>query len=135
MTCPRCGLPPKALCVDMPLSRFIVPCQLAALQELPPPDVILLDVQMPEMTGIEALPHIKKLAPATAVLMLSTFFDYTWRQQALAAGARGYYRKDEPAAHLKAAIRAAHINPPPAPVPIPPPVTGFAKLRHLLFGP
>ena len=109
------------------------PLMLAALQLLPPPDVIVLDFKMPGMTGLETLPRIRQLAPATAVLMFTTFFDFQLRQQALAAGARGYFRKTEPIENLIAAIHAAPKNPTPAPVPNPPPVTGIAKLRQL-FG-
>lgn len=50
---------------------------LATLQLLSPPEVIVLDFKMSEMTGLEALPRLRHLAPAAAVLMFTTFFDIT----------------------------------------------------------
>ena len=106
---------------------------LAALQLPPAPDVILMDVNMPGMSGIEALSHIKKLAPATPVLLISTFWDPVHRQQAVAAGASGLYTKADPVALLVAAIHAASKFP-VAPVLMPPPLSPFARLRQLIFG-
>ena len=65
------------------------PAVLLALREQTP-DVILLDVEMPGMSGIEAVRPIKTLAPATMVLMLTAFADMDAREQSLAAGASDY---------------------------------------------
>jgi len=71
------------------------------------PDVILLDVEMPGMNGVEAIQAIKKLAPLTTVLMLTTFSDHGVKEQCLATGAASYLLKHHPPAEIVAAIRAA----------------------------
>ena len=90
------------------------PLVLAALQLLAPPAVILLDIEMPGMSGIEALPAIKQLAPTTAVLIQTTFFDGERRRAALAAGASDFFVKAKSADKLVAAIRAVKVQPPAA---------------------
>lgn len=69
------------------------------------PDVILLDVQMGEWNGLDALPAIKSLARETRVFMLTTFFDPTWYQQAMESGASGYHLKGDPLEELAKSIR------------------------------
>ncbi len=95
------------------------PLVLAALQLLAPPAVILLDVEMPGMSGLEALPAIKQLAPATAVMILTTFFDAERRRAALAAGAGDFLVKARPVSQLVAAIRAVNAQPPAAQMSLP----------------
>lgn len=58
------------------------------------PDVIVLDNQMPVMTGLEALPRVKEVAPHARVVMFSSDDDVEWR--ALAAGADAFVNKSEP---------------------------------------
>lgn len=58
------------------------------------PDVVLMDVSMPGLTGIEATRQIGEMAPGTRVLMLSMHGDEQYVQQSLAAGAKGYLLKD-----------------------------------------
>lgn len=58
------------------------------------PDVALLDIMMPQMTGIEVTNEIKNKQPDTLVVMLTAFEDASHLEQALAAGADGYLSKD-----------------------------------------
>ncbi|WP_078491654.1 response regulator [Streptomyces yerevanensis] len=61
------------------------------------PDVILMDVRMPEMDGVEAVAVLRGRAPECRVVMLTTFDDEEYVVQALRAGAHGYLLKDLPA--------------------------------------
>jgi DNA-binding NtrC family response regulator len=78
---------------------------LSTLASRTGPDVILLDIQMGELNGLDALPAIKSLAPETRVFMLTTFFDPSWHKQAMDSGASGYYLKGDPLEKLVASIR------------------------------
>jgi DNA-binding NarL/FixJ family response regulator len=68
------------------------------------PDVVLMDVQMPHMGGVEATRIIKERYPATAVLILTTFDDEEYIVEALASGASGYILKDIDADALVKAV-------------------------------
>jgi two-component system, NarL family, response regulator NreC len=57
------------------------------------PDVILLDLNMPEMDGLSAVPLIKQAAPASRILILTMFDDVSYLQEALHAGVNGYILK------------------------------------------
>lgn len=70
------------------------------------PEVILMDVRMPGMDGVQATVQILKQLPSTSILMLTTFDDDEYVRNALRAGARGYLLKDLPAHELAHAIRA-----------------------------
>jgi DNA-binding NarL/FixJ family response regulator len=70
------------------------------------PDVILMDVRMPVMDGVEAAIQILKQIPTCCILMLTTFDDDEYIRSALHAGARGYLLKDLPAQDLAKAIQA-----------------------------
>jgi len=72
------------------------------------PDVILMDVRMPIMDGVEATALVRRQNPACQILMLTTFDDDEYVINALRAGATGYLLKDIPAADLAKAIQAAH---------------------------
>ncbi|GAA4266376.1 response regulator transcription factor [Frondihabitans peucedani] len=70
------------------------------------PDVVLMDLRMPELSGAEATERVLAAHPATAVLVLTTFADDESIVGALRAGARGYLTKDAGRAELSSAIRA-----------------------------
>lgn len=72
------------------------------------PDVALLDVAMPQLTGLELISLIKESAPKTQIVILSMHTKETYIQQALAAGALGYVLKASPSTDILEAIRAAH---------------------------
>ena len=70
------------------------------------PDVVLMDVGTPDLTGFEATQRIKAIDPDVKVLILSLYEDETLMTRCMEAGAAGYLRKDERASHLQAAIYA-----------------------------
>jgi two-component system, NarL family, response regulator NreC len=69
------------------------------------PDVVLMDVLMPEQTGIEAIPKVRRSAPDARVLVVSTYDDPSTVRQAFAAGASGYVLKEAAHAELVQAVR------------------------------
>ena len=71
------------------------------------PDVVLLDISMPRMSGIEALPLIKKVVPETSIVILSMHDREAYILEVLHAGAVGYVLKTASASHLLEAIRLA----------------------------
>ena len=70
------------------------------------PDVVLMDVRMPGLDGVEATRQITAKVPGTAVLMLTMFEDDATVYTAMQAGARGYLLKDVEQDELVAAVRA-----------------------------
>ncbi|HEY8601644.1 MAG TPA: response regulator transcription factor [Thermomicrobiales bacterium] len=72
------------------------------------PDVVLMDVRMPQMTGVEATRTLRERGARPRILVLTTFDDDQYVFDALKAGASGYVLKDLPAADLAAAIRTVH---------------------------
>jgi two-component system response regulator NreC len=76
---------------------------LAALHK---PDVILLDVGMPRLSGPDAALGISHKAPAARIVMVSMHSDEAYVLRALKAGARGYLLKDSPETDILAAVRA-----------------------------
>jgi DNA-binding NarL/FixJ family response regulator len=69
------------------------------------PDVVLMDINLPGASGVEATRRVSQLAPGTAVLVISMVDDDDSVFAALAAGARGYVLKGASAAEITAAIR------------------------------
>ncbi len=78
---------------------------LSALASKPGPDVILLDVQMGERNGLDAVRPIKSLARSTRVLMYTTCYDQEWRERALDDGASDYLLKTDPVDKVVERIR------------------------------
>lgn len=77
-----------------------------ALEMLPNthPDVVLMDLKMPEMNGILATQRIRAAYPQVRVLVLTTYDDDEWLFDAIRAGASGYLLKDTPRADLIRAV-------------------------------
>ncbi len=76
------------------------------------PDVIVMDLTLPDMGGIEATRRILKHNPRIRVLVLSMLMDRNCVLESLEAGARGYLAKDCAAEELVAAIRSVHDGKP-----------------------
>lgn len=72
------------------------------------PDVVLLDINMPNMGGLEALGELRKVAPKSRVLILTMHDDQTYLRQALAQGAAGYVLKQAADTELLTAIRTVY---------------------------
>src|SRR2546421_440649 len=70
------------------------------------PDVVVMDVAMPELNGIEATRRLVAAHPHARVLALSMHKDSVYVREVLRAGARGYLLKDAPAGDLVSAVRA-----------------------------
>jgi two-component system, NarL family, response regulator NreC len=70
------------------------------------PDVVVMDVSMPELNGIEATRRLGESTPHTRVLALSMHKDSVYVREILRAGARGYLLKDSVADDLVSAVRA-----------------------------
>jgi DNA-binding NarL/FixJ family response regulator len=74
------------------------------------PDVTLMDLRLPDMSGVDALAAIRAEFPEARIVMLTTFEGDVEIQRALAAGARGYLLKSMPPAELIEAIRQVHAG-------------------------
>jgi DNA-binding NarL/FixJ family response regulator len=80
------------------------------------PEVVLMDLKMPILNGIQATRQIRERFPETRVLVLTTYDDDEWVFDAVRAGAAGYLLKDTPREQLIAAIKgtadgATHVDP------------------------
>ena len=89
-----CGQPAEAL------ARIRAAC----------PDVVLLDVSMPGLSGLELLPGLRQALPRVKVVMLTDHESESMVQQALQAGAAGFLSKGSDPEELAIAIRAAHLG-------------------------
>src|SRR5437667_3355762 len=69
------------------------------------PDIVLLDIRMPEMDGLEAARRIRQRHPAVGVIMLTAYDDRQFVVEAVRAGARGYVLKARDAEHLIQTVR------------------------------
>jgi DNA-binding NarL/FixJ family response regulator len=78
---------------------------LIGLQQLSKPKVILLDVGLPGMDGISAIPHLRERAPEVAIIILTVFEEEEKIVRAISAGASGYLLKTAPPEEIMRAIR------------------------------
>jgi two-component system, NarL family, nitrate/nitrite response regulator NarL len=74
------------------------------------PDVILMDITMPEMNGLEAIARLRSKAPHAKILVLTMHENSEYIAQSVRLGARGYLRKDTSPAELVRAIQAVHAG-------------------------
>ncbi|MGK7948139.1 MAG: response regulator [Xenococcaceae cyanobacterium] len=72
------------------------------------PDIVLMDMEMPEMDGLTATQIIRKCFPQTKILVISGYNSQDYVAKALKAGANGYFIKSTPAEELSEAIRLIH---------------------------
>lgn len=72
------------------------------------PDIVLTDIEMPLMTGLELAARLTELGLPSKLLIVTTFARSGYLRRALAAGVRGYLLKDAPADTLAAAIRSVN---------------------------
>jgi DNA-binding NarL/FixJ family response regulator len=75
--------------------------------ELVRPDVILMDIRMPELDGLSATEQIRRRPDPPTIVVLTTFDQNEYVYRALRAGAAGFLLKDSPSSRLVAAVRAA----------------------------
>ncbi len=83
-----------------------------ALEKIPAetPDVVLMDINLPGMSGIECVTRLKDKLPRTQVLMLTTYEESDLIFDSLRGGASGYLLKNMPPAELLQAIEQVHIG-------------------------
>lgn len=72
------------------------------------PDVVLLDINMPNMSGLEALTELRKVAPKSRILVLTMHDEQTYLRQVLAQGGAGYVLKQAADSELLTAIRTVY---------------------------
>ena len=83
-----------------------------ALKALPDvrPDVVLMDINLPGMNGVECVRHLKQILPNTQIVMLTAYEDTENIFNSLAAGASGYLLKRTSSAELLAALREVNLG-------------------------
>jgi DNA-binding NarL/FixJ family response regulator len=83
-----------------------------ALKEMPEqtPDVVLMDINLPGMSGIECVARLKQKVPKTQVLMLTTYEEGDLIFESLRAGANGYLLKNMPPGELLHAVEQVHAG-------------------------
>lgn len=74
------------------------------------PDILLTDIEMPGLTGLELAAQVRERYPKTRVIILTTFARGGYLRRALAAGVAGYLLKDAPASDLADAVRRVHAG-------------------------
>lgn len=79
--------------------------ELIELIQANPPDVVLLDLSMPRLNGLESIPEIKKYCPDTKICVLTAYNTDEYIIAVLKAGVDGYVLKDSSYAELEAAVK------------------------------
>lgn len=74
------------------------------------PDVLVTDIEMPRLSGLDLAERVRQEAPRTRVVIVTTFARAGYLRRALDAGARGYLLKDAPSHELADAIRRVHAG-------------------------
>ncbi len=74
------------------------------------PDIVITDIEMPVMSGLELAEALKQKGASTKVIVLTTFARPGYLQRALESGARGYLLKESPSRELADAIRRVHAG-------------------------
>jgi two-component system, NarL family, response regulator DesR len=74
------------------------------------PDLLLTDIEMPEMSGLEVAAELKRQESPARVIILTTFARTGYLRRALDSGACGYLLKDSPASELASAVRRVHAG-------------------------
>lgn len=90
-------------------------CEALELYRQKKPDVVLMDLRLPGMGGVEATLAIRKEFPDARVIVLTTFDTDEDIYRAIQSGAKSYLLKDTPEEELAAAIRAVHAGEKPLP--------------------
>ena len=74
------------------------------------PDVVIMDIAMPELNGIDATREISTICPSSRVIILSMYLTAEHVMRALQAGARGYLMKESAGTEVVEAVRAVHAG-------------------------
>lgn len=74
------------------------------------PDVVLMDIELPDASGIETVRNLAPAFPATRFIMVTTFGRPGYLESAINAGATGFLLKDSPSEHLAQSIRRVHAG-------------------------
>jgi DNA-binding NarL/FixJ family response regulator len=79
---------------------------ITCIRELPEvrPDVLVLDLRMPGMTGLEAVPDIRTASPDTRIVVYSQYIDDRAEEELREAGVEAWLKKDEDLSELRAAV-------------------------------
>ena len=81
-----------------------------ALRYIPPPDVALMDIGLPGMSGISGMKLLKEDHPDTDIIMLTVYNDWQKIFDSLCAGASGYLLKNTPLSEIRRGIEAVHAG-------------------------
>jgi DNA-binding NarL/FixJ family response regulator len=74
------------------------------------PDIVVLDISMPDLNGLDLIVLLRRVSPATRVVVLSFHQDSMMVRRALSSGAKGYVAKTAPVSELLECIRAVHAG-------------------------